>query len=97
MRNRMVQQADGADDFSQWFAFILGVTWITDDQRCRGSLITALDTDDFAIFHEHLVHLRVQHVGTAVDSAQSGKCLRKTSETINWIKEWTVAISSDGV
>lgn len=93
--NRVVKEADCADDsVGRLEHLIICIRRIANNQRCRRYVITTLYTIYFPIrVKSYFFCVLVQHVGSAMDCAQSGECFGKSTESVYWVEEGTVAIS----
>lgn len=102
----MLKDADGSNDLALLhdanFA-ILGllagakVAGVTDDLFCLDGLVAAPHADEFAILvRDDFVDGLVEHVGTAVDGAQTGKGLRKLAEPVERIDIRGLAVAGHG-
>jgi len=92
----MVQKADCSHDLASWHESIIGrVTWVTNNDWCLCCFLATSDSGNFAIgIESNLVNALVEHEGTSMDSTESREAFWKTTESIDWIKEWTVTVSS---
>ena len=79
--NRMVHQANGADDLADWLYVLAltvgvnGVARVADDQWSLGGLISTSNAGDLTVLHQYLVYLGIQHVSSAVNGAESRESL----------------------
>lgn len=94
--DRVVQEANCTNGLSGRPEFILvAIAWIANDQWSSRCFVTTLDTSHFSIITEqNFITISVEHEGSTMNCAKSWEGLWKTSNTINWIQEWTVTISS---
>lgn len=91
----MIKEADGSDDSTSGLQHSVGsVARITDNHGRTGSFLTTADAGNLAVLHDNLVDLRVEHVGTAMDSAQSRESLREATDAVDGVQEGAVAIST---
>ena len=67
----MIQEANGTDNFCNLLCLIEGVGGIADDHRGLGSLISTSNTHNLSIFVQNLINVRIKHIGTSVDGAES--------------------------
>lgn len=92
--DRVVQNADSTDNLANCLCFlkISNVGGVANNEGSLGDTVTGLDTDDFAAFEEDLVNWGVEHVGTAVDSAETREGFGETTETVHWVEERRKAV-----
>jgi hypothetical protein len=90
----VVQDTDSTNNLADHLglAQTLDVGGVTDDKGCFGLLAAAADANNLARLEQDLVNVRVEHVGAAVDSAQSAERLWQTTKTIDWVEERRVTV-----
>lgn len=99
----VVEDADGSDDLAVLpdlvgDAAALDVAGVADDQGRLGLLGAGSDAGDAALgVEEDLIHLGVEHVGAAVDGAQSGEGLGETAQAVDGVEEGGVAVLAQGL
>lgn len=78
----MVKDANSSDNLSVFLDFleIADIARVANNEWGFGFLTSALDASNLAIFSEHnFINLGVEHVCTAVDSAESREGFWETS------------------
>jgi hypothetical protein len=86
--NWVVEDTDDSGDLSDLSYLIWEVRWISDDELALGNLSLGLDSNDLSVRSvDDLVDRLVKHIGSSVDSGQTGESLWKLSESITWVDE----------
>lgn len=95
----MVHEANGSNNLSSWLqSIIVAVAWIANNERSFGNLSSWFNTSYLScLIKDNFFAISVQHVGSTMNCTKSWEGLWKSTNTIDWVKEWTVTISSLGV
>jgi len=62
-----------------------------------GDSILSFNPNDFAILEKNLIYICIQHESSTINSADSWESFRDTPQTINWVNERRISISSHWV
>jgi len=95
----VVEDADGSDRLASGSGFLLvsHVRGIANHEGRLRHLVARLDTNDFAVLDHDLVDGCVEHVGTAVDCAQTGEGFGQATETVHGVQEGGSTVFAHGV
>ena len=91
----VIQDADGTDNLACNTCLVeaRNVGWVADDERSTCTLLTATNTACSAIaIEKNLINVRVEHVGTTVDSTETRERLRQASKAVHWVQERRVTV-----
>lgn len=93
----MVQKADGSDNLALGNKTVLGrVAGVANHDGGRGGVVTRFNSSHLSVCVEsNFVDLSVEHVGAAMDGAQSRKGLWQATQTIDWVQEATITVLSN--
>lgn len=96
--DHVIQDADRADDTAHHLglAEALHVGRVANDHGGGGLLAVADDAGNLAVLDDHLLDGRVEHVGAAVDGAQTGEGLGETANTVHGVEEGRVTVLAEG-
>ena len=90
----MIQNANASDNFLDLLDTVLEAAFedigrIADNSSALGNTIRPLNSNNLSIFLKDLVDISVQHESSTVNSTNSRKTFRNTSQTENGIDERT--------
>lgn len=90
----VVEDADDPDDLLNELdpvleSALLGIGGIADQSIALGNPLRSLDSNNLAIFEEHLIDVGVQHECTTVDCADPGESLGDAAQSEDGVDEGT--------
>lgn len=95
----MIKDTDTSDNFSDTNQSLLevaleGIGWITNNLGALGDLLSLSDSCNLSIFENDFIDISVQHEGTSIDGTHSGESFWDTSQSVDWVDEWGITVSS---
>lgn len=98
----VVQNTNASDNFlnksdSLFKSTFQSISWIANNCWAMGDTISTFNSNNFTIFEKNFVDISVQHECSTIDGTDSGETFWNTSQSVNWINEWWISVSSHWV
>lgn len=95
----MVENADASNNLSDAEKSLLqvaleGIGRVTDDLGALGDLFSLSDSSNLSVFENDFIDISIEHEGSSVDGTHSGESLWNSSQSVDWIDEWRITVSS---